>query len=350
MQTAKFLEYNPRMPKVSVLMPCYNAADTLEEALDSLAEQSLQDYELVVVEDGSRDNTLRILEKRARQDSRLRVIRQSHAGIVAALNLGLQVCQSDFVARMDADDRALPERLAHQVDHLEALPELAVTGCLVQAHPASAMGRGMLAYLEWINSVVEEDAIRRSIFIESPLPHPSVMFRRLVIAQAGGYRDCNWAEDYDLWLRLYTSGDRIGKVPEFLLEWREHPGRLTHTDPRYSLERFMQAKGAYLAAGPLRERDALFIWGAGMMGRRISRYLHKDRPPLAAFIDIDPRKIGRQRRGVQVMAPDELPALWRQFTRPALLAAVGVRGAREMIRDRLVEMGLREGVDWWSVA
>jgi glycosyltransferase involved in cell wall biosynthesis len=350
MQSAKFLEYNPRMPKVSVLMPCYNAAATLEEALDSLAAQHLQDYELVAVEDGSQDNTPEILEKHARRDSRLRVIKQSHSGIVPALNRGLQTCESDFVARMDADDRSLPDRLAKQAAYLVAFPAIAVAGCLVRAHPASTMGRGMQAYLDWTNSLVEDEAIRRSIFIESPLPHPSVMYRRQAIQRAGGYRDCTWAEDYDLWLRLYLRGEPFGKVPEVLLEWREHPGRLTHTDPRYKLEQFMRAKATYLSAGPLRERDGLFVWGAGMMGRRISRYLLKDQPPLAAFIDVDPRKIGRQRRGVRVYAPDELPAMWRRYTRPALLAAVGVRGARDLIRSRLASIGMEEGIDWWSVA
>ncbi len=338
------------MPKVSVLMPCYNAAATLDEALDSLVSQSLQDYELVVVDDGSQDSSLAILKKWSRKEPRLRVFKQPHRGIVSALSLGLHACQGDFVARMDADDRALPERLAQQAAYLEANPGITVVGCLVRAHPTSIMGPGMLAYLEWMNSLVEDEEIRKSIFIESPLPHPSVMFRRRAILDAGGYRECAWAEDYDLWLRLYLRGDRFGKVPETLLEWREHPGRLTHTDPRYALEKFMQAKATYLSAGPLHERDALFIWGAGMMGRRISRYLNQGKPPLVAFIDIDPRKIGRQRRGVHVLAAEELPGLWRRYAQPALLAAVGVRGARDLIRSRLAEMGLGEGVDWWSVA
>jgi cellulose synthase/poly-beta-1,6-N-acetylglucosamine synthase-like glycosyltransferase len=208
----------------------------------------------------------------------------------------------------------------------------------------------MQVYLEWMNKLVEDEEIRRSIFIESPLLHPSVMFHRQAILEAGGYRNCAWAEDYDLWLRLYLQGKRFGKVPETLLEWREHPGRLTHTDPRYALEKFMQAKGAYLCAGPLHARDALFIWGAGMMGRRISRYLIIDQPPLTGFVDIDPRKIGRKRRGVRVLAPEELPALWQRYAQPALLVAVGIRGARDLIRSRLVDMGLHEGVDWWSVA
>jgi FlaA1/EpsC-like NDP-sugar epimerase len=119
---------------------------------------------------------------------------------------------------------------------------------------------------------------------------------------------------------------------------------------RYSLENFLRAKAHYLARGPLFGRDAVIIWGAGMIGRRLSKHLLSEKLPLVAFIDIDPVKIGRTRRGRPIHSPDALPELWRQSTHPALLAAVGARGARHLIRQRLNEIGLREGVDWWGAA
>jgi hypothetical protein len=176
------------------------------------------------------------------------------------------------------------------------------------------------------------------------------MIRREWLERAGGYQDHGWPEDYDLWLRLHLLGARFGKVPEILFSWREHPVRLTRIDPRYSVENFLRAKAHYLVRGPLRERATVILWGAGQMGRRLSKHLLREGAPLAAFVDIDPAKIGRRKRGLPVIAPEGLGALWKASPRPIVLVAVGARGARALIRDQLTSLGLREGEDWWAVA
>jgi len=338
------------MPAVSVLLPCYNAEGTLAEALESLAGQTFTDLEVVAVDDGSQDGTPRLLEAWAARDPRFRFIRLPHAGIIRALNAGLQACRAPYIARMDADDRAHPQRLALQVEHLEQHPETAVVGCLVEAFPKGEVRGGFQVYLEWLNSLVSDEQIRREFFVESPLAHPSVVFRREWVERAGGYQERGWPEDYDLWLRLYLAGARFAKVPRVLLQWRESPGRLTRSDSRYSLENFLRAKAHYLPRGPLAGRETVFIWGAGMVGRRLSKHLLREGAPLVAFFDIDPRKIGRTRRGLPVLPPEALPEQWGRYERPALLAAVGARGARRLIRARLEGLGLREGQDWWCAA
>jgi cellulose synthase/poly-beta-1,6-N-acetylglucosamine synthase-like glycosyltransferase len=339
-----------KKPKVSVLMPCYNAGETLPEALESLACQTLADFEIVVVDDGSEDGTPEILRSWAARDPRLRVIGTPHRGIVAALQTGLDECRAPLVARMDADDRSLPGRLEQQLAFMDSHPMVAAAGCLVRAIPPNQVRQGFAIYLEWQNALVSDEDIRREIFVESPFAHPSVVFRRQAVEQAGGYQDHGWPEDYDLWLRLYLTGERFGKVPEVLLEWRESPARLTRADSRYSLENFLRAKAHYLALGPLAGRGAVIVWGAGMMGRRLSKHLAREVLPLVAFVDIDPRKIGHSRRGLPILAPEALPEFWQNCDRPALIAAVGARGARGLIRARLNQIGLQEGVDWWSAA
>jgi glycosyltransferase involved in cell wall biosynthesis len=338
------------MPAVSVLLPCFNSAATLPEALESLAAQTLEDFEIVAVDDGSSDRSLEILQAWAQRDGRIRTLEQPHRGILPALNAGLAACKAPYVARMDADDRARPRRLERQVAYLDAHAEVAVVSCLVRAFPEEGVRQGFTVYLQWLNSLVSCEEIARQIFIESPLPHPSVTFRKDWVRRAGGYQERGWPEDYDLWLRLHLAGARFAKVPEVLLEWRESPARLTRTDSRYSLENFLRAKAHYLALGPLVGRDATIIWGAGMMGRRLSKLLLREGACLAAFVDIDPRKIGRTRRGLPILSPEELPAWWKRYRHPILLAAVGARGARSLIRARLESLGLQEGRDWWSVA
>ena len=338
------------MPCVSVLLPCYNTVSTLNEALDSLACQTLVDFEIIAVDDGSTDETLQILQARAAQEPRLRLLPRPHAGIIAALNAGLAHCAAPLIARMDADDRAHPERLEKQVVFLLAHPEIDVVSCRVTGFPAGQVRQGFAIYLEWLNALLDDEDIRRQIFIESPLPHPSLVFRRQALLRVGGYQDNGWAEDYDLLLRLYLDGARFAKLPEALLEWREHPQRLTRSDPRYSLENFLRAKAFYLARGPLSGRDAVFIWGAGMVGRRLGKQLARLGAPLVAFVDIDPRKIGHTRRGLPILPPEALLDWRARYANPVILAAVGARGARLLIRQRLADMGLQEGRDWWSAA
>lgn len=338
------------MPAISVVMPCFNVADTLEAALESLAMQSCQNYEVIAVDDGSTDSTPRILQTWQKKDERLQIIRLQHQGIIAALNAGLEACRADYIARMDGDDRSHPARLELQMAYLEAGPDLAVAGCLVEGFPNENVRQGFQIYLEWLNSLVSDSDIRREIFIESPLVHPSVMFRRAWVEKVGGYQERGWAEDYDLWLRLYLAGGKFGKVPQVLFSWREHPDRLTRTDNRYSLENFLRAKAHYLVCGPLAGRDGVILWGAGMVGRRLSKHLGRSGAPLVAFVDIDSRKIGRTRRGLPIVSPEDLPAWLRRYANPVVLAAVGARGARAIIRQRLNSFGLREGLDWWCVA
>jgi glycosyltransferase involved in cell wall biosynthesis len=338
------------MPEVSVLMPCYNAANMVDTALESILSQTLSDLEVIVVDDGSTDGSPQKLEAWAARDGRVQVIPQAHTGIIEALNAGLQVCQSEFVARMDADDRSHADRLAEQVAYLREHPDVTVTACLVSGFPQGQVREGFRIYIEWLNSLVTDEDIRREIFVESPMAHPSVVFRKKEVMKIGGYQERGWPEDYDLWLRLYLAGGRFGKVPRQLFEWREYPERLTRADSRYSLENFLRAKAYYLARGPLHGRDGVLLWGAGMMGRRLSKHLTRLGCPLVAFIDIDPRKVGRTRRGLPILPPEDLMTYWERYDHPVLLACVGARGARTLIRERLESIGLREGRDWWGAA
>jgi len=338
------------MPAVSVLLPCFNAAKTLPEALDSIRQQTLTDIEIIAVDDGSTDPTGELLRKARQEDPRLTVITLPHAGIIATLNAGLAACRAPYIARMDADDRAYLTRLGQQKAWLDQHPRVALVGCLVEAFPPHQIREGFRIYLDWLNRLVTHQDICREIFIESPFPHPSVMFRKAWVEKVGGYQDPGWPEDYDLWLRLYLAGAEFAKVPETLLAWRERPDRLTRTDSRYAVENFIRARAHYLVRGPLVGRDAVFLWGAGMMGRRLSKHLVREGAPLAAFVDIDPQKIGSTRRGFPILAPEELPVWWARYQRPMVLAAVSARGARQIIRSRLTGMGLIEGQDWLGAA
>ena len=331
-------------------MPCFDAQGTVDDAVGSILEQTFGKFELIVVDDGSTDQTANRLRDWAGKDPRVRILSLSRAGIIEALNAGLVACRAGLIARMDADDHAHPERLAKQVDYLAEHPDFAVVGSYVEAFPPDQVQEGFRRYVEWLNSLDTPELIARDIFVESPLAHPSTMIRADWLQRVGGYQEHGWPEDYDLWLRLYVAGAQFGKVDEVLLDWRERPDRLTRTDSRYSVENFLRAKAHYLCQGPLADCEAVVIWGAGQMGRRISKHLERGGAKLVAFVDIDPKKIGSVKRGLPIISADDLPDMLKQYREPVVLAAVGSRGARELIRARLNEMGLVETEDYWAVA
>jgi len=201
------------VPRLAVVLPCWNAAPYLDRALASLAAQTFTDFDVIAVDDGSTDETPRLLEAWARQDARLRWLRRAHEGLVAALNAGLEQIRAPLVARMDGDDMAHPRRFAWQVALLDSRPDVTVAGGLVRCFPRARVAAGMRRYERWLNSVRSHEEIVRDLFVESPLAHPGVMMRSQAVAQAGGYRAVGWPEDYDLWFRLHQAGARFEKVP-----------------------------------------------------------------------------------------------------------------------------------------
>ena len=338
------------MPDISVLLPCYNAAATLEETLISLQAQSFSDFEVICIDDGSTDQTPAILKRWSKKDSRFIVVKKEHCGVVQAANTGLSLCQAPIIIRMDADDRCHPERIQLQREYLLEHPEIAVVASLVKGFPEDQIGEGFNLYYQWLNSLVTHEDITREIFIESPIANPSAAFRKSWIQKLGGYQDHGWPEDYDLWLRFYLAGAKFAKIQQVLLEWREHPDRLTHLDARYSVENFLRAKAHYLAKGPAQGRDAVFVWGAGMTGRRLSKHLVREGLPLVAFVEVDAKKIGNTRRGKPIIASDDLIQFWNKYQNPILLTAVRARKAAPLIRSSLESLNLIEGKDWWAAA
>jgi glycosyltransferase involved in cell wall biosynthesis len=333
---------------VSVLLPVRDAAVTLDACLDSLAEQTLADHEVVAVDDGSCDGSGERLLVRAASDPRLRVRRTPRRGIVSALNLALAEARAPLVARMDADDRARRERLRLQVERLEADASVDILGCRVAlaVSPGAPVGAGMRAYVFWQNALLDHDAMAGARFVESPLVHPSVAMRRAALRRLGGWRDFDGPEDYELWLRAFDAGLRFAKLEETLVEWRDSPGRLTRTDPRYAPGRFLAVKLEALARGPLAGGRAAVVWGAGPIGKAWSRALRAAGHEVWAFVEVNPRKVGTRIHGAPVVTVSEAGRL----RGPLHLAAVGQRGARERIRAEAARLGLVEETDFIAVA
>ncbi|MDP1586233.1 MAG: glycosyltransferase family 2 protein [Prosthecobacter sp.] len=329
-------------PAISVLMPVRDARETVDVAVRSVLEQTCEDWELVLVDDGSLDSTRELLKRFAENDDRIVLIRQKAKGIAAALQSGCEACRGEFIARMDADDVMDARRLELQRAFLIENGDCGLVSCQVRFGGSEA---GYAAHVEWVNSLMNHEAMSRRRFVEAPVAHPSVMFRRELIEKHGGYREGEFPEDYELWLRWLEAGVRFGKVDAELLTWNDPPQRLSRTDARYSVEAFYSLKCLYMrrwlethAAG--RE---IWLWGAGRVTRRRFDALAD---AIAGFIDVDEAKRGTHRDGRLVRLADDLPEREKSF----ILAGVGARSAREAICEHLTQCGWIEGRDFLLAA
>jgi cellulose synthase/poly-beta-1,6-N-acetylglucosamine synthase-like glycosyltransferase len=326
-------------------MPVKNAATYLPEALRSIACQHWRDYEVVVVDDGSTDHTAEIVRHQGANDARVRLFRRDAEGIVSALNFGLEQCRASLVARMDGDDVMHPARLACQYEAFQNSPDIALSATAVNLFPVQAVGVGMYEYINWQHGLTTPEALAANIFWEAPFVHPSVMFDRDVVLQAGGYADGPFPEDYELWLRLHARGARFMRLATPLLSWRQHPGSLSRTDSRYSQSGFDSVRVRYLCQH-LRGRgvNTVVVWGAGRRTRKRARALLAENLDIVAWIDIDPLKVGKTLNGIPVHAPS-----WLCGRDAVVLAYVRAHGARALIANELEQMGLRAGHEYWPV-
>jgi glycosyltransferase involved in cell wall biosynthesis len=321
---------------VSVLVPVRDAEAYLDEALRSLAEQTHEDLEVIVVDDGSRDASGDIAREWALRDRRFRVVHQEPGGFVAASQRACAEARGRYIAAMGADDVARPRRLELQLAVLEE-EGLDACGGGVAYFPEAT--DGLRRYEAWLNSLTTVEAARRDVFVECPIGHPTLFAR----ADAVSYRAVDWPEDYDLVLRLWAAGGRFRNVEEPLLDWRDHPGRLARTDPRYSLTAFARCKVHYLRLHVLHGRPAV-VWGAGPVGKLQARVLIDAGVEVTAFVEVDERKIGKRIYGIPVVAHGDGPR------GGVALGAVAGGPARARLRELARKQGRCEGDDFVAVA
>jgi len=330
---------------ISVLLPYRDVAATIDEAIDSLLAQREVALEICAIDDGSRDDSAARVAKLAARHPALVPLSSGGVGIARALELGRARARGEWIARMDGDDVAHPDRLRATLALVESDPRLGAAGTRVEAFPETAIGGGLRRYVAWQNSLLTPHDHARQLFVESPLCHPSVLLRAEALAAVGGWRDGPFPEDYDLWLRLDAAGWRLAKHPDTLLRWRHRAGRSTFADPRYALDRLREAKAPHLARRVRALGRPLAVWGAGQTGRRMARALEPFGLAAEQFIDIDPRKIGRRARGAPIVEPGSLTR-----GRRTLVVAAGAIGARDLIRAHLDSHGFVEGDDYLCAA
>lgn len=220
-------------PAVSVVLPVYNGAAYVQSAVLSILGQSWTDFELIIINDGSKDASGEIVD--ALCDARIRVFHQQNRGLAATLNRGIELARGRYIARQDQDDLSLPERFARQVAYLDANPDCVLLGTAAEIWVGDhADGRAH-------DHPTDHAALAFELLFNNPFVHSSVMMRRDAVLAVGGYTTDparQPPEDYELWSRLARYG-RVANLPERLLVYREVPASMSRTGPNPFLTRLV---------------------------------------------------------------------------------------------------------------
>jgi glycosyltransferase involved in cell wall biosynthesis len=271
----------PMNPLVSILLPAYNCEKYLQQTMDSLLTQSFQDFELLVINDGSTDGTEAIINSYA--DPRIKHIKNDgNKGLIYSLNHAIEIAKGKYLARMDADDICKTDRLAKQLQWMEQHPSTAVVGCHIQFINEHNNPTG-----EWPldKQTSSAESIKKTMAWENCLAHPSVMMRSSILKNYQYASTQKHSEDYDLWLQLLADGHTIEKVPETLLLYRVHGQSVTgsihrkknsfftnyHTKRKFLLGRIGKAKWRLFETKILFTLAYDFLMGIGKEIKKLLR-------------------------------------------------------------------------------
>jgi glycosyltransferase involved in cell wall biosynthesis len=213
-------------PELSVYMPVYNAARFVGDAVKSVLEQNYRDFEFLIVDDGSTDGSVELLQSFAAKDTRIRLLNQPHKGVAAAANYAVAEARGEFLARIDGDDIALPDRLGRQLEYLQNDPHCVAVGSRMLLIDEDALPLYVMPQTVMGHQQIDASLMRGGWAIAQP----ACMYRRQAIVDAGGYRpELSLHEDHDLFLRLAERG-HLENLPEVLQLYRQYLGSLTYVE------------------------------------------------------------------------------------------------------------------------
>jgi len=258
---------------LSIIMPVKNTQDFLATCLDSITGQSLQEWELLAVDDHSTDASPDILQTYARKDPRIRVIRNEGRGVTEALQTGYRHSRGSFVTRMDSDDINELHKYEHMLGQLmEKGPGYLALG-QVQYFCEAGLGEGFQNYERWMNALISKGTCFEEVYKECVVPSPCWMLHRADFDRIGAFDTSLYPEDYDLCFRMYQHQLKPIPCREVLFHWRDYPHRTTRQVAHYQGDALLKLKCHHFLAIDHEPAKRLVLWGAGKRGKFIAQYL-----------------------------------------------------------------------------
>jgi glycosyltransferase involved in cell wall biosynthesis len=333
------------MPKVSVIIPFFNAEASLDQACRSVYDQTLKDFECILINNNSADKSTEIAQKWIQKDNRFKLIHETRQGVAYASEKGSKKALANYIARMDADDIMICDRLEKQHNYLENNPEYGAVGGLVKFGGNPKEAAGIKRFVDWNNQLQTYEQILLYQFAELPIINPTLMWRKHIEKKHGGYTQGDFPEDFEMILRWLSQSVKIGKVNNEVLIWNDPPNRLTRTDERYSFNAFYKTKANYLNQW-LKTHNPhypnVYVWGASRIARKRAKHLQNQNIKILGYIDISTKRD----IGENLIHYEKIPSAKEAF----ILIYTPQENIKNQILDYLISKNYINGVHFLFVA
>ncbi len=325
---------------ISILMPVYNTAPYLRDCMDSILNQTFEDWELIAIDDFSTDASRTILREYSQKDPRIHWYPNDEKGIIPALNKAYGLCQGEMVHRMDSDDLMPEDKLKDLRNILTSYgPGVVATGKVEYFSTAWEVQRGFLDYAAWINTHIEQQTIFQDIFMECPIASPAWLMYREDLKTIGGVTCGRYPEDYDLVCRMYFNGLTPRGCDSVVHLWRDWSDRASRTKEEYADQLFFDLKVYYFLKYKYREGQKLVLWGAGRKGKKLYKKISGEVANVG-WVTQNENKIGQNIYGAILKDPQSVISSDAQ-----VIVAVSNPAGRTNIRRWLTKAGKRNNED-----
>ncbi len=328
------------MLKVSIILPIKNTANYLVECLDSICNQTYQNWELLAVNDASIDDSLSIIQAFAKKDRRIKALDNPKPGLLQALRFGYKHATGDLIHRMDSDDIMPLDKLLKMTNAYKK--GSVVTGATKYFSDEGPVGDGFLRYDKWLMEVAKQNTYRQDMYKECVIPSNCWLIHRDDFEAVGGFEHDTFPEDYDLCLRFITAGYEIIGLPLILHHWRDRKDRISRNWDEYKDNRFFKLKVDYFYKVDRDSSRPLVLWGAGKNGKDVAKLLLQKESNFYWVCDND-KKIGKDIYGLKMQHFNHITTL--NF--PQIIIAVASPDGQKEIKSNLNDLGFINGVDYW---
>tara|TARA_R110002050_G_scaffold24240_2_gene64802 strand:- start:1970 stop:2977 length:1008 start_codon:yes stop_codon:yes gene_type:complete len=327
---------------ISILIPFKNTAEFLPDCIQSIINQTYDNWEILAVNDHSTDNSLDVMHSYAQKETRINVLKNEGKGIIDALRTAYSHAQGTYITRMDSDDIMSPNKLENMVRSLEKLGQGHIALGKVKYFSKEGVGDGYKSYEKWLNRLTEKGLNYSEIYKECVIPSPCWMVHRTDLERAGSFTSNRYPEDYDLAFRFYEQDLKCIPTNELLHYWRDYGHRTSRSSEHYAQNYFLDIKLHYFLKLDRDNESPLVLWGAGNKGKALAKNLLKKN---IAFIWVcnNSNKIGLDIYDKRMNHYLELSKLQKA----QVIITVANKEAQEFIKDYLQDQGKNRVQDYF---
>lgn len=329
-------------PLISIITPFKNTGSYLFECLDSVLEQTYQNWEMLLIDDHSSDNSAQIVAGYSKINSRVKLTKNNGVGIIEALRTGYSQSAGNFITRMDSDDIMAPEKLDTLISGLLESGKRHLATGRVKYFRKDGLSNGYIQYQNWLNRLTSDGSNYSEIYRECVIPSPCWMVYREDLEKCGAFNPDRYPEDYDLAFRFYKRGLKVIPCTQILHYWRDYSTRTSRTDEHYAANYFLDIKLHWFLQLDYNPDSPLVVWGAGSKGKEIARKLIEGETPFQ-WVCNNPNKIGHKIYGKEMLPFDSITNL----VDPQIIVTVANKDAQRNIRTFFHKQGMKPMTDYF---